>query len=492
MSWVNRSLLVLTVLIGSACDSPQSLVITDVAIIDVEAGTTLPGKTVIVADGRITNIGDVENVRIPRGAIVVDGSGKFLLPGLWDMHVHTSSIPITEQVLLPLFIAHGVTGIRSMAADCFPSGEPDCVEGGLPGTLPTIYDVNDWRQALESGTLIGPRIIAGSYYVFGPGPDEESTPMNPGNAAHGQAHARLMHERGVDFIKIYDTVSRDTYFSLAEEANRLGIDFAGHVPVAVRASEASAAGQRSIEHLGGGNVGEECSANEEELRQRVVAEFASESPNLLPQKLEMVRSYDALKCGRLFDTFIANNTWIVPTLMISRLPAELGPGGWAGDSRMRHVPDPEEKYWTEWQEIYDADWGSAEESISYSLWVRDVVDEMNRAGVQFLAGSDAGDPGVFWGSGLHDELALLVSAGLSQAEALRAATLSPARFLEATDSLGTIEVGKLADLLLLNANPLDNIQNTRKIEAVITRGRFYNRAALDALLKEVEVTARKF
>ena len=460
----------------------QPVAFTNVTVVDVVGGMTVPGMTVVVATDQISATGKTGTIEIPAGATVIDASGKFLMPGLWDMHVHVSSPRSTRGIIFPLFVAHGLTGVRVMAADC-----PH--EGGCGEPMMTIQEIDLARSQIEKGTLIGPRIVAGSYFVNGPRGDEPSTVLAPGTPEHGRDLARWLDARGVDFIKVYDDIPREVYFALTDEANRLGLPFAGHVPMSIQASEASDAGQRSIEHCCMGNVLEECSAREDELRPQALAQFELEEPHFLPIVMKLVESFDADKCADLFARFVRNRTWFVPTLMISRLPSELG-AGWATDPRFRFAPREEREFWKAQQLMYDQDLGNAEERVAYTRWTRQMTGLMQDAGVRLLAGSDAGDPGVFWGSGLHDELALLVAAGLTEAEALRAATLSPAEFLGVDDTLGTVEPGKQADLVLLAANPLEDISNTRRIEAVMTRGRLFDREALDALLAGAEQAAQ--
>jgi ketosteroid isomerase-like protein len=472
--------------------APQTLAITDVNVVDVGVGVVRPGMTVVVSRDRIMALGPSGSVEVPGDARVVDGTARFLIPGLWDMHVHTGSDRNTREIIYPLFVAHGVTGVRNMMGDCFDCGPVDFA----------IDLVHARRRAVAAGELIGPRVVASSAYA---GSHEQaarrstegSSPQAPATAADARAFVRLAKERGVDFIKIYDMLPREAYFALAEEAKRLGLPFAGHVPVEVRASEASDAGQASIEHRGPGSVLEECSSREDELRARVIAELhkaemgarhTPDGPAFLPLMLEMVDTHDPAKCAALAERFVQNGTWRVPTLMTGRLPSELG-RGWREDPYARFLP-PEERRYFEWaEETYARDLGDAEEQAPVSRWVREVTRAMHRAGVRMLAGSDAGETGIFWGISLHQELELLVSAGLTAADALRAATLGAAEFLEATDSLGTVEVGKLADLVLLDANPLDDISNTQRIAAVVLGGRYLDRAALDELLERAERAA---
>lgn len=484
----------LLIMMGDA--RAQSLAFTNVSVVDVSEGIVRPEMTVIVTGDRITGVGKADLLEVPAGATIIDGSGKYLIPGLWDMHTHTSSIPITRDIFFPLFIANGVTGIRNMFADCFESEQPDCIEDGFADPYPSIYDFKAWREEIQAGTLIGPRIVAGSAPLDGPGSDEPSTPFKPGTAEHARQHARILKERGVDFAKIYNFIPRDAYFAFADEANRLGLPFAGHVPEGVRASEASEAGQRSIEHVGFTNVGEECSAHEDEIRRRIRAEFDSGEPQILPIWLDIVESYDSVKCAEVFDTFVRNGTWVAPTLVAGfRLPSEIE-FSWREDPRLGYMPREEREFWSRMEEEEAAIYGGAigantEQQQPLVRFQREVTLAMHRAGVPLLAGSDTGTPGVFAGFGLHDELEMLVAIGLTEAEALRAATLDPARYLEAVDTQGTVDVGKVADLVLLNANPLDDIAYTQKIEAVVTQRHFFDRKALDEILENVARTAQK-
>jgi hypothetical protein len=472
-------------ILAAACTDPAVIAIRDVAVIDVARGVAVQSQTVVVNGQLIEAVGPSGDVEVPRGAVEIDGRGRFLIPGLWDMHVHTSSDAITRETLLPLFIANGVTGVRIMAADCFEDAEPGCVEEGFPEALPTISTVRGWQEEVLAGRLAGPRMIAGSFYVNSPGPDEPSTAYFPRTEQHGREHARLLEARGVDFIKVYSGLSREAFFGLADEANRLGIPFEGHTPFDVWPSEVSDAGQRSIEHLGFGNIEMECSNDADALRDRLVAEFDAPAPELLPILLEQVATYDPEKCRRLAERFVRNGTWAVPTLMIARLPEEAG-GGWRSDPYARFLPDAERALWESREPLYEHDLGDAASRAPHSRWMRELTRMMHDAGVRMMAGSDAGEIGVYWGIGLHQELELLVSAGLSEIDVLRAATVNAAEFLRVTSTLGSIEAGKEADLVLLGANPLEDISNTRRIVSVMARGRWYGRADLDALLAEAE------
>jgi hypothetical protein len=435
--------------------------------------------TVVISEGRITDVRSGQVDPIPPGATVIDGNGKYLIPGLWDMHIHTSSDAITREILYPLFLANGVTGVRNMHADCFEEGANAC------GTLQSsVMDAHSRRRDVETGTLLGPHEVVSSAFADGPWVDGTSTVQAPGTAEDARAFVRLEWQRGVDFIKVYDMLPREAYFAVVDEGRNLGIPIAGHVPVAVKASEASDAGQRSIEHCCAGSILEECSAREEELRPAVLAELGSEGPAVLPLMRQMVESYDADKCASLFQRFIQNDTWFTPTLVV-----ELGNESLRDDSILRYVPAEEKAFFAVMEEAGDELY-EGDSDAPYTNWVRSMTLELHESGVGLLAGSDAGDPGAIWGFSLHDELELLVSVGLSETSVLRMATYNPAVFLGAADSLGTIDVGKKADLVLLDADPLENIRNTRRIEAVIVRGKVLDRDAIDDLLAHVELAAK--
>lgn len=490
-----RKLLIIPCLVFGACaQTPTAdLAIRGVTIVNVTEGSLSPGQTVLVEGDRIVAVGPVAEVAVPDDAEVVDAPDGYLSPGLWDMHAHTMSIPIARDIYFPLFIANGVTGIRTMKTDCFESEQPHCFEEGLADPIPSIYDIKTWREEIQAGTLIGPRIVAGSAMLDGPGPDEQSTPFKPGTAEHAREHARILKERGVDFAKIYNFIPREAYFAFADEANRLGLPFAGHVPVGVRASEASEVGQRSIEHAGFTNVAEECSAREDEIRRRLRAELeswravpdATDEPQILPIWLDMVESHDAAKCAKVFETLVRNGTWVTPTMLAGERADSEIEFDWRDDPRLRYVPREQREWWSNREEDFDAVRGNPEQQQALVNFQREVTLAMHRAGVPLLAGSDPPGFVVFAGFGLHDELELLVAIGLTEAEALRTATLEPARYLAAVDTLGTVDVGKVADLVLLSANPLEDITNTQKIEAVVARGRFFDRETLDEMLENV-------
>jgi hypothetical protein len=296
----------------------------------------------------------------------------------------------------------------------------------------------------------------------------------------------------VDFIKTQSRLERDPYFAIAEESRKKGIRFVGHVPDRVSVLEASQAGQASIEHLTGVLLG--CSSKETELRQE---QFAPDPPNATPEQSrarfrtwqrKLLDSYSQDKAGALFRAFVANGTWQVPTFPVIVHFGFLTPQtDLSGDPRTAYVPRNELSLWH--QGIQDRlefrtepDFALRAEVVQRYL---DLVGKMQSAGVRIMAGTDLAAANVFPGSSLHEDLAFLVQAGLTPMQALQAATKNPAEFLGKLQAQGTIEPEKTADLILLDANPLEDIHNTQKIRAIFLKGKFLDRNALDAMLNRL-------
>jgi imidazolonepropionase-like amidohydrolase len=419
---------VLTVAQAKQVARPRPLVLTHVNVIDMVGATPTVDVTVIVVGDRITAVGRAGKVRVPKGAQVIDAAGKYLIPGLWDMHVHLGDGDFDKNFYLRLFIVNGVTGVRIM------EGAPE---------------YQSWCREAEGGTLLAPRMVIASPMIgFGD--------LSNISEARAREEVRKAKQAGADFIKVHDNLSRASYFAVIDEVKLVGLPVEGHTPVSVTAEEVSQAGQKSIEHLTGMAPAED----------------------------------DAATAERWFALFRKNQTWQCPTLVMRHNYALLGDGSFAADPRLKYVNPSWRARWLGMTKQAEA-WPAGEGARRRETIRKEdaLVAEMQRAGVGILAGTDDANPYVIPGFGLHDELALLVKAGLTPMEALRAATYNPARFLGLSGSLGTVERGKLADLVLLDANPLDDISNTKKIAAVVTGGRYLPRGSLDKILADVEAAA---
>jgi imidazolonepropionase-like amidohydrolase len=387
----------------------QPVAVTHVTVVDVESGRARPDMTVVTEGPRIATVAPAASAKVPLGARIVDGRGKFLIPGLWDMHVHMFGVlppaaedPSGRTYFAPAFLANGITGVRSMYDDL--------------GAIRKLREAIPGFEVVASGPVLDgdPPYFPG---FVGCKTDEDA-----------RAAVRRVKREGGDFVKVYSLLSREAFFAIVDESAKVGLRFAGHLPNSVTPAEASDAGQLSFEHLMG-------------------------VPN----------------DPALFARLVKNGTWQTPTLVALRAPALAGDPAFENDPRASGVPEPIRQYWK--MQLADMEhWGSAADRKSkFELQIRTVA-AMQRAGVKILAGSDTPNPYVFPGISLHEELALLVKAGLTPAEALRAATLRPAEFLGRLDRAGSITPGKDADLVLLNGDPLAEITNTRRISAVILKG----------------------
>jgi hypothetical protein len=436
---------------------PTPLVLAHVTVIDVAGGPSKPDMTVVIRGDRISDIGKAGEIPLPPDATVVDASGKFLIPGLWDMHVHWYN-----RDSFTLFTANGVTGVRQMF-------------GGS--------DLLRWRDQIAKGSLTGPRMIVASPIVDGPQPIWPNS-IAVGNEEEGRKAVRKVKQWGADFVKVYALLPRDAYFGIADESKRQGISFVGHVPFAVSAAEASDAGQKSIEHLTGILIA--CSDKETDLRNDLV-KAKSTGARFRGQGVAL-ETFNDRKAKDLFERFAKNQTWQCPTLTLLRSSAYLGDRSFRNDQRLRYVPRALRERWGR-RIAYrnDSDYVNAKKVFQKEV---EIVGAMQRAGVPLLAGTDTGNPFCFPGFSLHEELALMVIGGLTPSEALRAATLNPAKFLGLEKTLGSIEPGKIADLVLLDADPLADIRNTQRINAVISNGRLLDRKALNEMLARAEINAR--
>lgn len=441
---------------------PSAIYIKHVTVIDTETGKEVTDRTVVISDGKISDIANSKNIEAPANGRIVDGRGKYLIPGLWDMHVHRTE----NESTYPIYLANGVTGVREMSG---------------PG------DANKFRADLVKRHIDTPRLYLASPIIDGY-PPRWLDQIAVRNAEEARAVVDEQKKNGADFIKVYDRLSRESYFAITEEAQRQHIPVVGHVPFAISAWEASAAGQKSIEHVHA--VPLACSSQEGELRSRLVA-----SPNSWKLwnaiYMEAYQTYDDLKCQRLVAEFCRNGTWLVPTLVVFRSAAFSNDPQFRKDDRLRYFSGQmrtwlEKPFVAERNTFEPADW-----AIERQLFTRRLAlfGALFRAGAPLLAGTDTPNPFVFPGFGLHDELALLVEGGVTPLGALQAATRNPALFLGIADKFGSVAPGKVADLVMLDADPLQDIHNTTKISEVFLSGKEFNRAALNEMLKDAQTSA---
>jgi len=443
--------------------APQSeIYITHVTVIDTERGKETTDQTVVISDGKISDVAGSNHVAVPASATTVDGKGKYLIPGLWDMHVHGTRFEST----LPLYIANGVTGVREMW------GPPDA---------------NKFRAELAAKHLIAPHIYLGSPGVDGKPPIWPGISIEVTTSDEARRAVDEQKQRGADFIKVYSVLSRDAYFAVVDEARRQNIPVAGHVPNSVSIWEVTAARQRSIEHSFGIEVG--CSSREKELRPKFLAAQRNRK-EWEALCSEAWQSYSDQRCKNLFAELKKNGTWPVPTLVVHHAFGRLDDPQFTSDKRLRYFSG-EFRNWMNGSldpRMKDSASDYAKMRTTFAAEER-VTGQLFRAGVPMLAGTDVGNAFCFPGFSLHDELALLVESGVTPLGALQMTTRNPAMFMGVMDKYGSVTPGKIADLVLLDADPLKDIHNTTKISEVFLDGKEHDRAALDQILASAEKSA---
>ncbi|MDX1393996.1 MAG: amidohydrolase family protein [Gemmatimonadota bacterium] len=455
--------LIAATLIACGPDRPVAdLAIHDVTVIDAVRGAR-SGMTVVVDDGRIASV--TADERSVAATEVVDGTGRFLIPGLWDFHVHLTYDARFTDAMPGLFLHHGITSVRDTG-------------GPLALILPVVESMRADGATAPRVFFAGP-LLDGEYVVY----DGENRPLlgiaNP-DVETARANVARLAEAGVDFLKIYEMVSPEVFAALVEEARARGLPMDGHVPLSMRASEVGPHVQ-SLEHLR--NIELDCAAAPEALlaeRQRLLenpdgvagASLRSELHGL--QRNAAVGAYDEQNCAAVLEAM--STTIQVPTLRLNALG----------------LRPPYER--DDWRPLLEklpvevaAEWGEAGggplRDTTFGEWSLRLIGLMHDAGVPIGAGTDTPIALAAPGYSLHSELEMLVRAGLSPLEALAAATLRPAEFFGLAGEMGTIETGRLADLVLLSADPLEDIANTRTVEAVVTKGELLDRRELDALVR---------
>lgn len=477
--------LALLCLLGSllACNTPDNaleqatLAITSVHVIDAERGLQ-ENRTVFLRDDKILAVHPAGEVAVPDQVPSVDGSGKYLIPGLWDAHVHLAFEPDISPAMFRLFLVNGITSIRDTG------GKLDLVK--------------PWKDAAAAAPESAPRVmIAGPLIDGRPRVYDGSSPGRPelaveaGTVEEVRAIVAELDAAGVDLLKAYEMLSPPVYRALLEEAEKRGLPVTGHVPLSMDVVSASSAGLRSIEHMR--NLEMSCTDNWEQLlevRRVNLREGRGEAGGDLRSRLhQMHRTYaiehaDSLTRAGVLAALAENGTWLVPTLTIvmARVNRVYARESWR--EQYQYLPDSAAARWTR-NSLVAADLPIDTSSRIFAAWGQDMVSRLPAAGVGIMAGTDCPIAFLTPGFSLHEELRLLVESGLTPIQALEAATVRPAEYFNLQDSLGTIESGKLADLVLLRANPLEDITNTQTIESVIRAGKLYDRSALDAWLSEL-------
>ncbi len=453
-----------------------AIILDRVTVVDTRTGALRPGQSILIADGKIVRIAR----KIPDGGTRIDARGKFVVPGYLDMHAHPLNAG-RPDVSLPLMVANGITGYRQMAGN------------------------DALLAARRAGTLamppVAPELLAAPGTVF-------AGPL-AGNPQAAAAEVRRQAAAGADFIKIVD-LAPPAFVAVADAAAKAKLPFAGHLSPSVDVRDAVRRGIASIEHLGPqGSLLEACSTDEAAIRQAYIdlpvrgipfdlppaaLKRLTANPTLLIDaagfKLlqRILDTYDDAKCRALAKTFAVSRTWQVPTLIRVRA-MELGDdASFTGNPDLRYVPADDRALWQDVGRSFTAKIAPDQRATLEALFKRQLqlTKMLDRAGVKMLAGSDFGGQWLVAGASLHSEFDLLAEAGLSPLRVLQLATLNGARFLGREARMGTVEAGKDANLVLLDANPIAGVANLHRIAGVVRSGTYYARADLDAILKRAE------
>ena len=451
--------LLFVIFLGALSVQAQPVTLVHANVVDVATGQIQSDRTVVIVGKRITRVSPSSRAT-PKTGRVVDATGQYLIPGLWDMHTHVyfdGTANAGTDLILPLLLANGITGIRDMGSE--------------------LVAVLHARAAVAAHQLPGPRMVVCGPMLDGPkSPYKASTAIT--TAEDGRQAVDKLKAAGVDFIKVQSGVPRAAYFAIAAEAKAVGLPLEGHVPDAIRATEAVTAGQRTFEHLIG--IFEASSAAEE-----AYVAGGEKSPG------RFLATYDPAREAAAIGLLTAHpEVWQCPTLFWERGQWLVDAIAWQQDSALAYAG----RSWVEQR------WPRAQKNIARTLDtepqpVREqfvahelaLVGKLHAAGVGFLAGTDTpAGVDLVPGVSLHLELQRFVAAGFTPLQALQTATLNPARFYGRLQDFGAVRAGQLADLVLLSANPLVDIANTRRIVAVIADGQYLSRPDLDQLQRNLQ------
>ena len=450
----------------------RRIVLRDITVVNVTNGKLLPHQAVIISRDRISDILPVKKYSNAAGDSIINASGKYLIPGLWDMHTHVWY----ADYFFPLFFANGITGFRDMF-----------------GTVDTL---KAWKKAAAENSRMVPDLFFAGPIVDGP------KPIWPGSIAvsyPSQARSvvdSIKFKLKTDFVKVYNLIPRDAYFAIADQCRKDKIDFEGHVPSAITAFEAVKAGQKSQEHLYGilESVSDSSDYYYEVVRQYTLPFLAKFSTNdsLLKDRIErrkmLLRTFNQQKLETLAKKMAASNTWICATFVVNYNIAHLDDSSLAQDDRMKYVGSFMRNFWNPKNDMRFRSQPKDYFTVSRKEFERklQIVSTLHKHKVKFISGTDTPNPYCFPGFSLHDELSWLVKCGFSPLEALQTVTINPAIYFGIQKNFGTAEKGKVASLVILNKNPLNDIGNAQDINAVVLRGKMIDRTQLNSMLDYIQ------
>lgn len=447
--------------------------ITDTTVID--AVQQLTDATVLIEDNRIVAVGPSSSMRVPPSATTIDGRGKFLIPGLWDAHVHLSYYPdLGIDASYPLFIANGITSVRDT--------------GGLVDIVLPLRDASEEAGAIAPRVHVSGPLVDGAQRVYAGLNGRPNISVGVSNPAEARAQIDALHAAGVDLIKLYEMNTPETFKAAAQRANELGLPITSHVPLSMDAVEAAEAGVDGMEHLR--NLELSCAANFQSLldeRRKTLADSMDMDGGDLRgtlhrmQRSAAIEAQDSDRCNEVIAALKREQVFQTPTLTVNTIATKrlFADPDW--QNTFVYLPTKVQEQWASGAQRMGQSMRPSPASEAFTQWSYAMVDKLQDSGVKVMAGTDNPIGFLTPGFSLHKELEFLVESGLTPMEALTAATLHPAQFMRVDDKLGTVEVGKLADLVLVDADPRDDIGNAHKINTVIKDGRVFDTGAIHGL-----------
>ncbi len=457
----------------------DAICIVNISTIDPNDGLK-ENQTVILKDGKILKIAASSELNLSSSNKIIDGTGKFLIPGLWDAHVHFTYIEELAPRMFDLFLAHGITSVRDTG------GKLDFVK--------------KWKDKALANPTEAPRVM-----IAGPLLDGETNVYDGSDAAHPELSVRLssvnaaeeqielLISKEVDLLKAYEMLTPEQFIKVCELGIANNLKITGHVPLSMDVISASNAGMSSMEHMR--NLELSCASNSEELlyeRQELLKNKDGLSGGKLrssihsTQKEKAIENYDRIKAEKVLGVLKKNNTWQIPTLALNTFFSTKYFADSIYQNSYQYLPDSIGQYWKK-RSIALKDFSMSEALKIQSDFNYKMVKKIYDFDIPIMAGTDTPIAYLTPGLSLHKELAVLVKAGLSPIDALKTATINPAKYFNLENELGRIKETMWADLVILNANPLENINNTQKINAIVKEGKYYSRKNLDSLLNGLKV-----
>jgi len=458
----------------------QNILIRSVNIIDVESGEVVYNQDVLIVGNRIVSIDSAETNRMIADEYVVKGKGKYLMPGLWNMHNHSTQY--AKWLYHPLQIAYGVTGVRDMSGQL---GRHDSYWAGTK-------ERKRWNEEVNRNLSVSPRtVLQSSFQIDGSSsvPDDFPAYFKLENEEDALPLLKYYKDDGTDFIKVYMNIPAASYRRLAIEAPKLGMHIAGHKPLNISLEESILLGQRSFEH--GRIFMYDCFSGAEKLR-----DPANRGKRFKLPKEAMIQTFDDERAAELMTLMSDHDAHWVPTLQTLKMGAYANDEIFRSNEHLKYIPTIRKMAWwnPDINRYADSSIVDSEENIEMKFYraAQRQVAMANERGVSIMMGTDVTDTYVFPGYSAHVELLDLTLSGLSNHDALRAATIISAKYCGAEKEQGSVEIGKLADMIMLDNNPLENIEHTQTINGVFLNGIYYDKSKLEDLKEGTSSLASSF